>query len=94
MLFRSMAITCLSKSMNENRRLAFLLSLHQLEITDLLQDDRIPEKIETEHRLNLLHDVINRLTLIDKLLISIFNEKLMIVQGVYWSAMVVAGFPG
>ncbi|HOP12492.1 MAG: hypothetical protein M9926_16575 [Lentimicrobium sp.] len=74
--------------------MAFLLSLHQLEITDLLQDDRIPEKIETEHRLNLLHDVINRLTLIDKLLISIFNEKLMIVQGVYWSAMVVAGFPG
>ncbi|GAP44730.1 hypothetical protein TBC1_12541 [Lentimicrobium saccharophilum] len=68
-----LAITCLSNIMSENRRLAFLLSLHQHEITDLLQDDGIPEKIEMEHRLNLLHDAINHLTLIDKLLISVFN---------------------
>lgn len=75
-IYRIAVNTCLSYILKENRRLAFSLSLHQYEIADLLQDDGIPEKIETEHKLNLLYDAINRLTVIDKLLISLSIEKL------------------
>ncbi|MHC1775494.1 MAG: RNA polymerase sigma factor [Lentimicrobium sp.] len=75
-IYRIAVNTCLSYILKENRRSAFTLSMDHQGIADLMQDDGIHEKIETEHKLNLLHDAINRLTVIDKLLISLSIEKI------------------
>lgn len=75
-IYRIAVNTCLSYILKENRRSAFSLSMDQHGIADLMQDDGMMEKIETELKLNLLHDAINRLTVIDKLLISLSIEKI------------------
>lgn len=75
-IYRIAVNTCLSYILKENRRSAFSLSMDQHGIADLMQDDGMMEKIDTELKLNLLHDAINRLTVIDKLLISLSIEKI------------------
>jgi len=75
-IYRIAVNTCLGYILKENRRSAFTLSMDNKGIDDLMQTDETPEKIEYEQQLSLLHDAINRLTVIDKLLISLAIEKI------------------
>ncbi len=74
-IYRIAVNTCLSYILKENRRSAFTLSMDSHSIATLMQSDDAQEKIETERKLDLLHNAINRLTVIDKLLISLAIEK-------------------
>jgi RNA polymerase sigma-70 factor (ECF subfamily) len=74
-IYRIAVNTCLSYILKEKRRSVFNLSLDSHNISSLMQEEGVQEKIETERKLNLLHDAINRLTVIDKLLISLAIEK-------------------
>ncbi len=74
-IYRIAVNTCLSYILKENRRSAFNLSLDETNVSSLMEEEGILEKIETERKLSLLHDAINRLTVIDKLLISLAIEK-------------------
>lgn len=75
-IYRIAVNTCLGYILKENRRSAFTLSMDNKGIADLMQTDETLEKIEYEQKLSLLHDAINRLTVIDKLLISLAIEKI------------------
>ena len=75
-IYRIAVNTCLSYILKENRRSAFTLSIDNQGAAELMQVDDTYEKIETEQNLNLLRDAINRLTVIDKLLISLAIEKI------------------
>jgi len=74
-IYRIAVNTCLSYILKENRRSAFTLSMDSQSIATLMQSDDAQEKIETERKLDILHDAINRLTVIDKLLISLAIER-------------------
>ncbi|MFH1119526.1 MAG: RNA polymerase sigma factor [Bacteroidota bacterium] len=74
-IYRIAVNTCLSYILKENRRSAFTLSMDSQGIASLMQSDDAQEKIETERKLDLLYDAVNRLTVIDKLLISLAIEK-------------------
>lgn len=74
-IYRIAVNTCLSYILKENRRSAFTLSMDANSIATLMQSEDAQEKIETERKLDLLHNAINRLTVIDKLLISLAIEK-------------------
>lgn len=74
-IYRIAVNTCLSYILKENRRSAFTLSMDSHSIATLMLSDDTQEKVETERKFELLHDAINRLTVIDKLLISLAIEK-------------------
>jgi RNA polymerase sigma-70 factor, ECF subfamily len=75
-IYRIAVNVCLSYIMKENRRSEFNLSLDNKSIGHLIQDDETQLKIENEQKLQKLHDAINRLNVIDKLLISLSIEKI------------------
>ncbi|NTW24122.1 MAG: sigma-70 family RNA polymerase sigma factor [Lentimicrobium sp.] len=75
-IYRIAVNTCLGYILKENRRSAFTLSMDNKGIAELMQTDETPEKVEYELKMTLLHDAINRLTVIDKLLISLAIEKI------------------
>lgn len=74
-IYRIAVNTCLSYILKENRRSAFNLSLDEANVSSLMMEEGMHEKMEAERKLSLLHDAINRLTVIDKLLISLAIEK-------------------
>ena len=75
-IYRVAVNTCLSYIMKENRRSEFSLTLDQQHAEHLMQEDETGEKLLTEQRLDLLHNSINQLNVIDKLLISLSIEKI------------------
>jgi len=74
-IYRIAVNTCLSYIMKENRRSEFNLSLDHKSIEQLMQEDEKTEKLMNEQKLDELHDSINQLNVIDKLLISLSIEK-------------------
>lgn len=75
-IYRIAVNTSLSFLMKENRRCNFNLKLQPHHATELLYEDEKEVKIKYEQRANALQDAINRLNVIDKLLISLSMEKL------------------
>jgi RNA polymerase sigma-70 factor, ECF subfamily len=67
---------CLSYIIKKNRRSNFNLSLDHKNMGQLMQDDETSEKLTEEQQLDELHNSINQLTVIDKLLISLSIEKI------------------
>jgi RNA polymerase sigma-70 factor, ECF subfamily len=74
-IYRIAVNTCLSYIMKENRRSEFNLSIDHKSVEHLMQEDDKAEKILNEQKLDDLHNTINQLTVIDKLLISLSIEK-------------------
>ncbi len=74
-IYRIAVNTCLSYIMKENRRSGFNLSLDHKNVEQLMQEDETQEKLMQEQQLDELHNTINQLTVIDKLLISLSIEK-------------------
>lgn len=75
-IYRIAVNTSLNYIMKENRRSQFNLSLNNQNIDFLMHDEEHSQKIETEQKLDELHEVINQLNVIDKLLISLSIEKI------------------
>lgn len=75
-IYRIAVNTCLSYIMKENRRSGFNLSLDNKNVEHLMQEDETSEKLITEQKLDALHNTINQLSVIDKLLISLSLEKI------------------
>jgi RNA polymerase sigma-70 factor, ECF subfamily len=75
-IYRIAVNTSLNYIMKENRRSQFNLTLDHQNINMLMQEDDHEQKIETEKKLDELHEIINQLNVIDKLLISLSIEKL------------------
>jgi RNA polymerase sigma-70 factor (ECF subfamily) len=75
-IYRIAVNTCLSYILKENRRLEFPLSMDNKSFREMMQEDDLPDKMEEEQKLDDLHDAINRLNVIDKLLISMAVEKI------------------
>jgi RNA polymerase sigma-70 factor, ECF subfamily len=74
-IYRIAVNTCLSFIMKENRRSSFNLSLDHKNVEQLMHEDETSEKLVEEQQLDELHNTINQLTVIDKLLISLSIEK-------------------
>ena len=74
-IYRIAVNTSLSYIMKENRRSGFSLSLENVNAAALLDEDSSENSRELELRENALQDAINRLSVIDKLLISLSVEK-------------------
>jgi RNA polymerase sigma-70 factor, ECF subfamily len=74
-IYRIAVNTCLSYIMKENRRSDFNLSMDLRSMELLMQEDDKAEKILNDQKLDNLHNTINQLTVIDKLLISLSIEK-------------------
>jgi RNA polymerase sigma-70 factor, ECF subfamily len=74
-IYRIAVNTCLSYIMKENRRSDFNLSLDHKNVEQLMHEDETSEKLVEEKQLEELHNTINQLTVIDKLLISLSIEK-------------------
>lgn len=75
-IYRIAVNTSLNYIMKENRRSQFNLNLDNQNISLLMQDEEHEQKIETEKKLDELHEIINQLNVIDKLLITLSIEKL------------------
>ncbi|HNZ42282.1 MAG TPA: RNA polymerase sigma factor [Bacteroidales bacterium] len=75
-IYRIAVNTSLNYIMKENRRSQFNLTLNDQHFNILMQDDEHEHKIETEKKLDGLHEIINQLNVIDKLLITLSIEKL------------------
>jgi len=75
-IYRIAVNTSLNYIMKENRRSQFNLTLDHQNINMLMQEEDHEHKIETEKKLDELHEIINQLNVIDKLLISLSIEKL------------------
>ncbi len=75
-IYRIAVNTSLNYIMKENRRSQFNLSLDKQNLNNLMQDEEHEQKIETEKKLEGLHEIINQLNVIDKLLITLSIEKL------------------
>ncbi|MEI6122750.1 MAG: RNA polymerase sigma factor [Bacteroidota bacterium] len=75
-IYRIAVNTCLSYIMKENRRSGFNLSLDHKNLEHLMDEDETSEKLFEEQKLDALHNTINQLTVIDKLLISLSLEKI------------------
>ncbi|HNX08370.1 MAG TPA: sigma-70 family RNA polymerase sigma factor [Bacteroidales bacterium] len=75
-IYRIAVNTSLNYIMKENRRSQFNLTLSDQHFNLLMQDNESERKLETEKKLDGLHEVINQLNVIDKLLITLSIEKL------------------
>lgn len=75
-VYRIAVNTSLTYIMKENRRSEFNLSLDKNNFRQLMDEDVKEEKIEKELRIESLHNVINQLNVIDKLLITLSIEKI------------------
>ncbi|HOY32927.1 MAG TPA: RNA polymerase sigma factor [Bacteroidales bacterium] len=75
-IYRIAVNTSLNYIMKENKRSQFNLTLTQQHFGVLLEDDTKTEKIEKENKLDTIHETINQLNVIDKLLITLSIEKL------------------
>lgn len=75
-IYRIAVNTSLNYIMKENRRSQFNLILDHQNINMLMQENEHEQKIETEKKLDELHEIINQLNVIDKLLITLSIEKL------------------
>jgi RNA polymerase sigma-70 factor, ECF subfamily len=75
-IYRIAVNTSLNYIMKENRRSQFNLALNNQHFNFLMEDEGHSEKIETEKKLDELHEIINQLNVIDKLLITLSIEKI------------------
>ncbi len=74
-IYRIAVNTSLTYIMKENRRSEFNLSLNNQNIEHLMHEDSASQKLLQEQKFDTLNDAINRLTVIDKLLITLSIEK-------------------